>query len=514
MHLKNKHKPWGRRSAGGERGNSSPIVSAAHEELSVVQERALLVGVLLGERRREERQAAEPLLPQAAGVTSGIGPPPPTAYVAAEMDHSIGPRPVTPRGRRHWMDDDPVAELAELAASAGALVVGRVIQRRETYHPATCVGKGKLEEIRQRADAYNADVVIFDNDLSPSQIREIEKATQRKVLDRSELILDIFASRARTREARLQVELAQLEYTAPRLRGMWTHLERIAGAGGGTGAGAVGGIGTRGPGESQIEIDRRLADKRVAMLKSQIAEIDRRKVREVRARRDFFTVSLVGYTNAGKSTLMNALTGANTLTEDRLFATLDTLTRRWHLGNGRFVLLSDTVGFIRRLPHHLVASFRATLEEAIHADLLLHVADAANPEVLEHIAAVEQVLKELGVAEKPTRLVLNKIDAAADTGMLTVLREKYPEAALVSARTAAGLPELQSAVEQVMRGEQRRMRLSVPASDGRALNFLEQFAEVFDRRYDDGRAILDVEIAPRVLDRLHDIACDVQQLAS
>ncbi len=468
----------------------------------------------MGERRREERHAAEYVLPQTVGVTPGIGPPPPTAYVATGMDSGISARPASPRGRRHWIDDDPVAELAELAASAGALVVGRVIQRRDTYHPATCVGKGKLEEIRQRADAYNADVVIFDNDLSPSQIREIEKATQRKVLDRSELILDIFASRARTREARLQVELAQLEYTAPRLRGMWTHLERIAGAGGGTGAGAVGGIGTRGPGESQIEIDRRLADKRVAMLKSQIAEIDRRKVREVRARRDFFTVSLVGYTNAGKSTLMNALTGANTLTEDRLFATLDTLTRRWHLGNGRLVLLSDTVGFIRRLPHHLVASFRATLEEAIHADLLLHVADAASPEVLEHIAAVEQVLKELGVAEKPTRLVLNKIDVAADTGMLTVLREKYPEATLISARTAAGLPELQSAVEQAMRGEQRRMRLSLPASDGRALNFLEQFAEVFDRRYDDGRAILDVEIAPRVLDRLHGIACDVQQLAS
>jgi GTP-binding protein HflX len=238
---------------------------------------------------------------------------------------------------------DPLAELAELVRSAGGETVARVVQRRRSYDAATCVGKGKVEEIRQKADAYEATVVIFDNDLAPSQIREIERMTERKVIDRSELILDIFASRARTHEARLQVELAQLEYTAPRLRGMWTHLERIAGAGGGTGAGAVGGIGTRGPGERQIEIDRRLVGKRVAFLKRQLGEIERRRRREVQARKDHFTVSLVGYTNAGKSTLMNALTTANTLSEDKLFATLDTLTRRWELGSGRHVLLSDTV---------------------------------------------------------------------------------------------------------------------------------------------------------------------------
>ena len=388
--------------------------------------------------------------------------------------------------------DDPLVELAELARSAGALVVGRVVQRRKAYHPATCVGKGKLEEIRQRADVYEANVVIFDNDLSPSQIREIEKATQRKVLDRSELILDIFASRARTREARLQVELAQLEYTAPRLRGMWTHLERIAGAGGGTGIGSVGGIGTRGPGESQIEIDRRLADKRVARLKRELDEIDRRKVREVSARKDYFTVSLVGYTNAGKSTLMNALTSADTVTEDRLFATLDTLTRRWELGGGRFLLLSDTVGFIRDLPHHLVASFRATLEEAIHADLLLHIVDAANPEARSQITAVDDVLSAIGVADKPTLVLLNKADAVQDAATLAILRRNHPEALLVSAKTGQGLTELQLEVDRRMRGEQRRLTLSVPAHDGKALGFLERFAEVLARRFEDGRAILDV----------------------
>jgi GTP-binding protein HflX len=405
---------------------------------------------------------------------------------------------------------DPLAELTELARSAGANVVSFVVQRRQTYHPATCVGKGKLEELRQRADAYDADVVIFDNDLAPSQIREIEKATERKVLDRSELILDIFASRARTHEARLQVELAQLEYTAPRLRGMWTHLERIAGAAGGTGAGVVGGIGTRGPGESQIEIDSRLVSQRVAFLRRQIAGIDRRKMREVRARRDYFTVSLVGYTNAGKSTLMNALTDAGTRTEDRLFATLDTLTRRWDLGSGRFVLLSDTVGFIRDLPHHLIASFRATLEEAIHADLLLHVVDASNPEADAQIAAVRDVLEELGTADRPTLVVLNKSDAVEDEAALAIVRNNHPDALLLSAKTGRGLDALRAEVDRRMRGEQQRITLSVPAADGRALGFLERFADVLEQRFEDGRAILDVSIAPRALDHLHSIAADVR----
>lgn len=407
---------------------------------------------------------------------------------------------------------DPLAELARLAESAGAIVVGRVLQRREAYHPATCVGKGKLEEIRQRAEVYGADVIIFDNDLSPSQIREIEAATARKVLDRSELILDIFASRARTREAKLQVELAQLEYTAPRLRGMWTHLERVVGAGGATSAGIVGGIGTRGPGERQIEIDRRLVDQRITQLKRQIADIDRRKVRQVRARRDFFTVSLVGYTNAGKSTLMNALTGAGAHVEDRLFATLDTLTRRWDLGNGRFVLLSDTVGFIRDLPHHLVASFRATLEETIHADLLLHVVDAADPDAETQIAAVNGVLTELGVADKPTLLLLNKMDAAEDQAALTLLRRNHPQALSISAKTGRGLDELRQAVDRQMRGEQRPATISLPIHDGRALAFLERFGEICDRRFADGRLIVEVRIAPRALEHLHTIAADVRHV--
>ncbi len=406
--------------------------------------------------------------------------------------------------------EDPLAELAELARTAGAEVVDRVIQRRRSYLAATCVGKGKLEEIRQRADANEIDVVIFNNDLSPSQIREIEEVVKRKVVDRSELILDIFASRARTAEARLQVELAQLEYTAPRLRGMWTHLERIAGAGGGTGVGSVGGIGTRGPGERQIEIDRRIVKQRISHLKERIREIDQRRVREVRARRHHVTVSLVGYTNAGKSTLMNALTGAGTLAEDKLFATLDTLTRRWSLGAGRYVLLSDTVGFIRDLPHRLVASFRATLEEAIHADLLLHVADASSPEAVQQVEAVEQVLAEIGAEQRPVLLILNKMDVPGVESVAPILQQRYPGALRISARTGSGLDPLARAVEQKIAAGAREVVLSLPAANGRALAYLEQAAEVLERQYEGDRACWTLRATQAVLNQLAALEPDLE----
>jgi GTP-binding protein HflX len=250
---------------------------------------------------------------------------------------------------------DPVGELRSLARTAGAEVVDEMAVTRRQVHPGLYVGSGKAQEIADRVAMNDVHTVIFDNDLTPAQIRDLEEITGCKVLDRSELILDIFASHARTAEARLQVELAQLEYTYPRLRHMWSHLERLAG-GAATSTVAIGGIGTRGPGEKQIEIDRRLVRKRVGYLKRRIAAIDRRKVRQVRSRRDAFCVCLIGYTNAGKSTLMNRLTGAGAYVADQLFATLDTKTRRWALSDGLTVLLSDTVGFVRDLPHHLVAS--------------------------------------------------------------------------------------------------------------------------------------------------------------
>src|SRR5947208_5017525 len=302
---------------------------------------------------------------------------------------------------RPWVGTDPLDELTGLATTAGAVIVGGLLQRLRQVHPATYVGKGKVAELTDLVKATDADVVVFDNELSPAQVRNLEKATGVKVLDRSELILDIFATRARTHEARLAVELAQLEYSLPRLKQMWSHLSRQVGGGGG--------IGTRGPGETQLEVDRRLVDARVRDLKARLAEVQARKQREVRTRREEHTVSLVGYTNAGKSTLMNALTGAGVVAKNQLFSTLDTRTRQWAIKDWGRVLLSDTVGFIRDLPHHLIASFKATLEETRQARLLLHVVDASNPAAEEQIKAVNGVLKELGCGDKPPLPVLNKL---------------------------------------------------------------------------------------------------------
>src|SRR5262245_4737891 len=291
---------------------------------------------------------------------------------------------------------DPLEELEGLATTAASRIGSQLTQRREAPDSTTYLGKGKVEELKRMAAAADADVILFDNDLSPAQTRNLEEATGVKVLDRSELILDIFASRAQTFQARLAVELAQLQYSLPRLKQMWTHLSRLKM-----------GIGMRGPGEKQLEVDRRLVEKRIADLRSELKVIEQRKEREVAKRSDRMTVSLVGYTNAGKSTLLNALTGADVLTENRLFATLDTRTRRWQLPGWGPVLLSDTVGFIRDLPHHLIASFKATLEAARKANLVFHLADTGNPSVFEQISAVYRVLEELGIPAKDMLLVLN-----------------------------------------------------------------------------------------------------------
>ncbi len=397
---------------------------------------------------------------------------------------------------------DPLAELAGLASAAGADVVGRMIQKRQKICAATYIGTGKARALADYVEEKEGDLIIFDNELAPSQIREIEKLTKRRVIDRTELILDIFATRARTHSARLQVELAQLEYTAPRLRGMWTHLERIAGAGGGTTAGAVGAIGTRGPGERQIEIDRRIVQKRVTLLKEQITKIDKRKLREVESRSDHFTISLVGYTNAGKSTLMNALTAADTLVEDKLFATLDTKTRRWNLGGGQSALLSDTVGFVRNLPHKLVASFRATLEETINSDLLLHVVDASSHDAVGQARAVERVLDELGCHETARINVLNKVDVLGDDSEIQLLRAAMPEAVEISAITGAGVLDLRERVIDRVRGRYARVMLEASSSNGKLLAYLSRHGHILDRQYEDGLVRLDVRVPTQELPRV------------
>ena len=322
-------------------------------------------------------------------------------------------------------------ELSRLADTAGARPAATLRQRRGSVNAAHYIGRGKMDELRDVAGGVNADVAIFNDDLSPSQVRNLEKALGIKVVDRSELILDIFARRARTRESRLQVELAQLQYTLPRLTGMWKHLERQAG-----------GIGTRGPGETQLESDRRRVRERIAGLKRQLEAVDRERETQRRRRRREFRAALVGYTNAGKSTLFNALTRADVLVEDRLFATLDATTRRMVSPDRRQVLLTDTVGFIRKLPHHLIASFRSTLSEATEADLLLHVVDASDPDSERQIAAVEGVLEELSGTPPRTVMIYNKSDRLADAAIATALRANDPSCFVVSARRGAGLDAL------------------------------------------------------------------------
>jgi GTP-binding protein HflX len=397
------------------------------------------------------------------------------------------------------LTDDPLDELRGLAKSAGLHVVGSMLQKRHQTDIATYIGSGKVEELKALAEAQEADVIVFDNDLGPAQTRNLEKQLDRKVIDRTEVILDIFATHARTHEAHLQVELAQLEYAMPRLKRLWTHLSRYKG-----------GIGVRGPGEKQLEEDRRLVGHRIQELKAKLAKIQARKEREVASRGDAPTVSLVGYTNAGKSTLMNALTEAGVLVEDMLFATLDTRTRRWRLRGGGQVLLSDTVGFIRDLPHALVASFKATLEEARQADLLLHVVDASSPEAESQIRAVKSVLAELGLEHQPTLLVLNKADKVPDRSFLDVLKAHHSDSVSISAARSEGLDDLELAVREALSSRALDAEVETDVGNGRVLAYLAQHAQIHDRTYAENRVLLHCRLPRRCLEFLYDHGVNVR----
>lgn len=421
--------------------------------------------------------------------------------------------------------DDPFGELQALAEQAGAIVVGTLDQMLQRPIAGTYMGTGKLDELRALCDEVRADTVIFDHELSPKQIANIEKVVERKILDRSEVILDIFASRATTHEAKLQVEIAQLEYTYPRLRHMWQHLERIAGGS------ASGGVGTRGPGEQQLEIDRRLVQRRLSHLKDQLKKIQVRKERSVEKRNEqSFTVGLVGYTNAGKSTLFNTLTEGGAYADDRLFATLMTRTRKWDLGGGVDVMLSDTVGFVRDLPHNLVASFKATLEEATHADLLLIVLDVSDPAAELHYKEVTRTLDELfeDVAKAseraqkkagnerafepwtpPERLVLlNKVDRLKNNTELLIWQQRVPRSIPISAlpgkgdAPARGQDELTRRVREAVLGEASEVELSLPMKDSKALHLLETQGEILDRAYEADRVIVTVRAGQRLLHQI------------
>jgi GTP-binding protein HflX len=383
---------------------------------------------------------------------------------------------------------DELAELEELSRTAQVEPVGRVVQHRRLPDARTYVGKGKLEELKRAYGEARAEVLIVDDELTPPQQRALEDALQARVVDRTQLILDIFAQHAVSAEGKLQVELAQLQYNLPRMRGMWQHLERLGG-----------GVGTRGPGESQLETDRRLARRRVTLLRERLRKLSRQRDvrRKERRRTETPTVALAGYTNAGKSTLLNALTDAGVSVRDRLFETLDPTTRGFE-HEGRRYLVTDTVGFVRRLPHQLVEGFAATLEETLVADLVLHVVDGSSPEqrLVEQIAAVDGVLREIGANELPVELVVNKIDAVDTLGRRR-LANRYPDALQISALTGEGLDELRARVAERFGERFERVRLLLPYEEGGRLNELYALGAPIDEREDTPEGVLVVARLPR-----------------
>lgn len=365
---------------------------------------------------------------------------------------------------------DPLEELERLSETAGVKVVGRITQGRQHGHPATYLGKGKLEELVNAVQELKANVVICDDDLSLAQIKNLDEALEVRVVDRTELILDIFALHAKTYDAKLQVELAQLQYQLPRLKRMWEHLDRYRA-----------GVGTRGPGEKQLESDKRIIKTRIRHLADELKEIQKRKRIEVKSRNEkFLTVGLVGYTNAGKSTLMNALTDADAMVAHRLFSTLDTRTRLWQL-QGQKVMLSDTVGFIEKLPHHLVASFKSTLEEAVQSDLLLHVTDVAHPNARMHIDTVNRVLEDMGVSGKPILHVFNKIDAVEDRADLANIAARYRDHVSISARHGTNLDELRVKVLAILEGGMVDLHIAVSVTEGKILSWIEDYTHILEK---------------------------------
>ncbi len=390
---------------------------------------------------------------------------------------------------REWEVRDHLDELALLCKTAGAVVVGDMIVKIGRMNAAFHIGSGKAEEIAARVKEEGISTVVFDDDLTPAQGRNLEKIIGTKVIDRTQVILHIFAQHARSREGRMQIELAQLEYLLPRLRRMWTHLER-----------QKGGMGMHGPGEKQLELDRRRILERIDRFRADLQDVRRHRTEQRRGRRrhGWSLVSLVGYTNAGKSTLLNALTGAQVYADDKLFATLDPTTRQLRLQNHQQLLLTDTVGFIRKLPHGLVEAFKATLEEVVHADLLLHVIDASHPRVEEQVAAVDAVLKELGVQDKPILYVLNKMDEPEARMRAAMLARKYEPSVAVSALRGEGFDALRDALADALRGLSVRATISVPLSEARLLASIRSSATIFSCNYEGEQAIIEGSFPPRL----------------
>ncbi len=387
--------------------------------------------------------------------------------------------------------DADLAELERLADTAGADVVGQVGQRRARPAPRSFLGKGKLEELKELVEETEATLVLFDNDLSPAQGRNLEKDLEVNILDRTELILDIFAKHANTKQARIQVELAQLQYLLPRLTRLWLHLERQAG-----------GIGTRGPGETQLETDRRLVNRRIAALKKALEDIEITRQTQVRSREGVFTATLIGYTNAGKSTLMNGITGAGVYVKDQLFATLDATTRRVDVDERRRFLLTDTVGFIRRLPHHLVESFKATLQEVRDADLMVHVVDASSEDPEHQIASVNTVLKEIVPKEKPTLVVFNKMDLVDAELFINRFSRSYPDAVFVAGRTEEGTTTLRDNILSRLTGNELIRTVRLPISNLHCLSTFHRTGSVLEQEFEADICLATLRLTEEELNRL------------
>src|SRR5712691_38550 len=396
-------------------------------------------------------------------------------------------------GVSKWDLRDSLEELAELANSAGAEVVETVTQKLQKPTAPYYIGKGKAEEIKHSFQDREVTSVIFDDELSPAQGRNLENLLSRKVLDRTQLILDIFAQRARSREGRLQIELAQLQYLLPRLTRMWNHLSR-----------QTGGIGTRGPGETQLEVDRRRVQDRIARLERDLEAVRKQRTvqRQGRKRHHWPVAAVVGYTNAGKSTLLNLLTGAGVLTEDKLFATLDPTTRSFVLPNKQRLLLTDTVGFLRKLPHALIESFKATLEEVVEADLLLHVVDLSHPRVDEQMEAVDAVIKEIGAYGKQTVTIFNKIDLLENKDLTSAYLEKFPGSVAISAWTGEGVKDLVPALQEALSSWRLRARYRVPLSESALLAEVHRVGHVLELRYEGEFAALVAHVPPQLEQKL------------
>jgi GTP-binding protein HflX len=398
-------------------------------------------------------------------------------------------------------EEEYLDELVLLADTAGADVLHKILQVKDRFDSAYYIGKGKVEQLAQLCKDDNISLVIFDDDLSPAQVRNLEESIERKILDRSGLILDIFASRAKTNEAKTQVELAQLNYMLPRLTRMWTHLSK-----------QFGGIGTKGPGETQIETDRRMIREKISMLKEKLAKIATQRTTQRKGRKEFYNLSLVGYTNVGKSTLLNTLSDSNVFVENRLFATLDPTTRLVALDSATSTMVTDTVGFIRKLPHHLVASFKSTLEEVVEADLLLHVIDLSHPQMEEQIEVVKSTIHDLGAAHKPVIYVFNKVDAVEDRSIIKNLQEKYEPSVFISAHRGINILGLKEMITTMIHSSFTEMTITVSNADYKTISLLHDLTEVTDQRYDENDIIITAKVSEKSKERVEKLLASIKKL--